>query len=150
MIVFFYFFIWPLVADVDFEFITRIAFSLEGGIEGEDRDLSIVAAWQDFLRNPIIGSSFVGTLDGYYPHNIVVEALMATGIVGGVWFVAYLLIVLFKCFGLLYKKISFPFAIIMLVMVASSLLSGALFMGVDIWPWSVFIVSLYSKNLEVS
>jgi hypothetical protein len=150
LFVFFYFFVWPLIADIDFEFISRIAFSLEGGVDGEDRDLSIAAAWQDFLHNPVIGSSFVGTLDGYYPHNIVVEALMATGILGGIWFLAYLFIVLFKCFVLLYKKISFPFAIIMLGIIASSLLSGSLFMGVDLWPWSVFIISLYNKNLEAS
>ncbi|WP_207495316.1 O-antigen ligase family protein [Aridibaculum aurantiacum] len=142
-------FVWPSIADVDLEFITRISFSFEKGLEGEERDLSITAAWHDFLRHPFLGSSFVGTFDGYYPHNIVVEALMATGVLGGFFFISFLGFVIFKSFMLLRQSKYFPFGMIMLAIIFTSLLSGALFMGVDLWPWSVLIASTYHQKLAV-
>jgi O-antigen ligase len=39
--------------------------------------------WNQFVSSPLLGSGVVEENTGFYPHNIVVEAYMATGIVGG-------------------------------------------------------------------
>jgi len=50
----------------------------------EARDFAFQGAWSDFLGSPLIGRHFVGSFDNFYPHNIVLEVLMATGLVGAV------------------------------------------------------------------
>lgn len=52
----------------------------------EERDFLLEVAWQDFLSSPILGSSYVISVGNASPHNIVVEALMSTGLLGGVFF----------------------------------------------------------------
>lgn len=47
----------------------------------ELRDVIYDQAWQDFLSAPVFGYSYM-TSGGYSPHNIFLEALMATGVVG--------------------------------------------------------------------
>lgn len=41
-------------------------------------------AWEQFLHSPMFGSGFAEAVSGTYPHNIVIESLMALGVVGGV------------------------------------------------------------------
>lgn len=45
------------------------------------RILSIREAWTLFTNSPIFGARFV-TVNGGYPHNIILEALMSTGLIG--------------------------------------------------------------------
>jgi len=56
-----------------------------GGVT-EERDIIYALAWGDFLRSPLLGSSYMVSAGGYSPHNFLLEALMATGVVGGVFF----------------------------------------------------------------
>jgi O-antigen ligase len=39
--------------------------------------------WSQFVSSPLLGSGVVEDNTGFYPHNVVVEAFMATGVVGG-------------------------------------------------------------------
>jgi hypothetical protein len=48
----------------------------------EARDIIFSAAWQDFLSSPLLGTSYVVSYANSSPHNIVLESLMATGLVG--------------------------------------------------------------------
>lgn len=43
------------------------------------------SAWEDFVDHPLTGRAFDGRY-GMYPHNLLIESLMATGIVGGLSF----------------------------------------------------------------
>lgn len=52
----------------------------------EERNYIYAVAWQDFLSSPIVGKSFIVSVGGYSAHNFVLEALMATGVVGGMLF----------------------------------------------------------------
>ena len=47
-------------------------------------------AWEDFVENPLTGRAFDGRY-GTYPHNLLLESFMATGIVGGLSFLWILL-----------------------------------------------------------
>ncbi len=53
-----------------------------GGLR-EERDFLLDVAWQDFLSSPIFGNSYVLSVGNESPHNIVMDALMSTGLLGG-------------------------------------------------------------------
>lgn len=59
---------------------------------GEESRLYIYEmAIKDFLSNPLFGHSIEGTF-GFYPHNLVIESFMATGVLGGLaflWLIGY-------------------------------------------------------------
>ncbi len=48
----------------------------------ELRDIIFAAAWEDFLSSPVIGSSYVVSFMNAEAHNIILESLMATGLMG--------------------------------------------------------------------
>jgi len=55
----------------------------------EERDYALETAFLDFLGSPFFGSGYLTSIGRQFPHNIVVDALMATGVVGfAVFFVA--------------------------------------------------------------
>lgn len=56
-------------------------FDTSAGRAFELRDIIFDQAWHDFLSEPVFGYSYM-TSGGYSPHNIFLEALMATGVVG--------------------------------------------------------------------
>jgi hypothetical protein len=53
---------------------------------GEERNYIYSQAWADFLSSPIIGRSYMVSSGNYAAHNFVLEALMATGVLGGMLF----------------------------------------------------------------
>lgn len=61
-----------------------LMFDPSAGRAFELRDVIFAQAWQDFLSAPVFGFSYM-TSGGYSPHNIFLEALMATGVVGAVF-----------------------------------------------------------------
>jgi hypothetical protein len=61
-----------------------------GGVK-EERDYQYASAIQDFLESPLVGKQFVTSYDHFYPHNIALEVLMATGVLGGLLFALILM-----------------------------------------------------------
>lgn len=59
-------------------------FDNSAGHAFELRDVIYDQAWHDFLSEPVFGYSYM-TSGGYSPHNIFLEALMATGVVGSIF-----------------------------------------------------------------
>ena len=50
------------------------------------------AAWNQFLDSPVLGSGVEESTGLDYPHNVVIESFMATGILGGTAFVMLIMI----------------------------------------------------------
>ncbi len=76
----------------------RVTARLEASTEGVDdsvvgRQIAYAGALSQFLSNPITGDYIEERITKYYPHNIILESLMATGIIGGI----PLLIILTHC-----------------------------------------------------
>ena len=46
------------------------------------------SAWNQFLANPLTGSGLEDPVFGGYPHNLLIEAFMATGVFGGTLLIA--------------------------------------------------------------
>lgn len=51
----------------------------------EARDLIYAAAWEDFLSSPILGKSYVVSFENSLAHNLILETLMSTGLIGAVF-----------------------------------------------------------------
>ncbi len=73
-------FLADLKIDTFVRVIHFIEFRSEGGME--IRDFEYQSAWNQFLRSPIIGDAYIEEFTNFYPHNIFLELLMATGVIG--------------------------------------------------------------------
>jgi len=119
-------------------------------ISGENKDLSAnirKTTWEgsimQFMNNPILGDSLVEKVTNYYPHNVIIESFLATGIFGGLIF----------CF-ILIASITFSIRLVRLQKTAAwivalyvqyfsaSLLSGALWGNYQMWYYLAAIVGL--------
>lgn len=57
-----------------------------------ERELLFAGAWRQFVASPLLGDAFIERRFMSYPHNILLESMMATGIVGLVLLIAVLLV----------------------------------------------------------
>ena len=73
--------------------LSRIASAMSPGRDtgASDRLELLSDSWDQFLEAPVLGSGLEESNRRDYPHNVVVESFMATGLVGGV---AFLLIII--------------------------------------------------------
>ena len=108
---------------------TRLRLTVEEG-EMTGRDILYKQAFDLFLDSPILGSQFAffaerGT---YYSHNIILDALMGLGIIGG-WMLVYMLVRSLKVSYQLIKKgdTSFWICLILMQQIFSSMTSGAFY-----------------------
>lgn len=99
-------------------------------------------AWSQFLRSPIIGDRIVERIYKFYPHNLLIEVLMATGLIG------FLLFFLSSINSLLnFRRLikvrnqKFFFYIIFLVFFMISSTSGSLVFSSDYFVYLSFILS---------
>jgi O-antigen ligase len=102
----------------------------------EVRDFSFEGAWNDFLSSPIVGKQFVGTYDNFYPHNIFLEVLMATGLLGGIYFLIYFYQFSLSSFRLISQKrfqLYTPLVFTSLICFFLSITSGSIFASPEIW-----------------
>lgn len=102
----------------------------------EVRDFSFESAWNDFLSSPFVGKQFVGTYDNFYPHNIFLEVLMATGIFGGVFFLIYFFKFSTSSIRLITKqrfKLYTPLVFTSFICFFLSVTSGSIFSSPEIW-----------------
>lgn len=74
-------------------FLDRLLYTVEVG-EDEARGSLLSVAFNEFVENPFFGNAMLIQKDGItgsYPHNIIVEAFMATGFFGGMVFVFFVI-----------------------------------------------------------
>jgi hypothetical protein len=141
-----------LIGDVisidDFYMFQRLTQFQEEGVGEEYRTIAIRWAWNDFLKNPIIGNHFVNSYDNFYPHNVFVELFMATGLVGFFLFLGFYHKVVIK-YVLIVKTTKKDF-FLLLIYTPIALLgftSGSLFQSNDFWLFTV-LVALKPFNLR--
>lgn len=90
------------------------------------------AAIDYFLKNPVFGYSIVDKY-GIYPHNIYLESLMATGIIGSIPFFILLKRLFYKIrMEINLKRIS-GISVIMILYLLFSFSSGSLYFTPELW-----------------
>lgn len=136
--------IFSLGADVD----RLSSFGLKDEDYGGGRADLYAEAWDKFTSAPLFGSSLF-LQNGSYPHNLFLEALMATGILGGIC----LLLIFFRSFRnlvVLAKGNHLVFWLLLLGMQAltGTMTSGAIYYDPMIWTMLGVGLGLVSVHLN--
>ena len=108
-----------------------------------------VAAWLQFTESPWFGDALFERVELTYPHNVLVEALMATGILGFLA-VCGIFIMMGRAIlrVLLYRPDAAWVAMIALQSILVSLISGSLFQSGIFWVYATAVVVVASPRHE--
>lgn len=119
--------------------------AITGGTSTLGRLSLYEGAWNQFIRNPVLGSSLVERTWLTYPHNAVLEAFMATGIAGGLAFTLAVLLGIVRAFQIMrYNPEMSWLSLLFLQAVIAHMLSSSLYFAP--WLWGLLGVVL---GLEV-
>jgi O-Antigen ligase len=107
-------------------------------------------AIDDFLQSPVIGKHFLlshGVGEGFYPHNLLVEAFMALGLIGGCFFLYLVFAALRVCIGFLKKNFSFSWVSLLFIQAfILGLASGAFWGSQAFWILMMLLFSIYDRQ----
>jgi O-antigen ligase len=85
-------------------------------------------AWYQFLQNPWLGNSLEANRIGYYPHNILLEALITTGFFGFLCYTVFLIFVLKKSIYIMKEKPSHFFIVVIFIQaLTQGMFSGGIY-----------------------
>ncbi len=146
----------PLVLSVDSYFGTRTFERLFGQSQFDDvttlvRVNIFDSAIDQFLRNPVFGDGLEVRDVGGYPHNLILEAFMTTGIVGGVAFVLMLALAISWAWRVVRYVPAFGWlGLIFIQYFVATQFSGSLFESTTFWGilGALFAVSI--RNHDIS
>jgi O-antigen ligase len=110
----------------------------------DERGLIYQTAWKQFLENPIIGDKFIENTSKWYPHNIMLESLMSTGIIGTSMFLIYIISFIFSFRSLYQKNELLLIYFVGLYYFLCCLTSGSLWNSIEIWIFPV--LSIYHSK----
>lgn len=97
-------------------------------------------AFQEFLQKPLTGNAYIETVFGFYSHNIILDAAMATGIVG----LALILWIHFRTVVLSWAAMvrgEFLLPLIAIQYLAAIQFSGALVSSSEFWVVACMIIA---------
>lgn len=114
----------------------------------DGRVTAIRDALRQFNESPILGSSVVEQNSGSYPHNVIVEAFMATGILGGTAFVALIVTASLACVRILRSCQDAVWVVLVFVQnLVAAMFSGGLWDSGVFWA-SLIAVLAIARSLE--
>jgi O-antigen ligase len=103
----------------------------------------LLGGLRQFLEDPLLGSFLEEKINKEYPHNLILESFMATGIVGGVIFSIFYLSVFWATIkNITRSQFTMP-GFIALSSLIFSLFSGGLSFYVDFWLNSAIMLAMY-------
>jgi hypothetical protein len=90
-----------------------------------------------FSEHPLLGSSMTMKNEQVWPHNLVVESFMATGILGGLAFTAFVISLIWKALRLAIFGIEGAWlGLLCLEATIGAMFSGALYISVFFWAFA--------------
>lgn len=118
----------------------------ERGEDGkEERDYEWQSAWNQFLRNPVVGDAFVNDYDRSYSHNIFLDVLMSTGLIGGTLFFTFFTFLMIKVryitSQIKFRPLVAGYIVLFFTALISALVSGGIFNVYPFWLLSCFLLS---------
>lgn len=130
---------------IGFGVITRFETALDKGGDqsGQVRGAAMTYGWEEFMDHPLTGNAIEEPKTGEYPHNLVIESFMATGIVGGTLFVSFILTALFSAFRILTAVPEKAWvSLLFFQYFLSSLVSGSLYQSDSFWCLSLCVTTI--------
>lgn len=115
------------------------------------RHESFSGAWNQFISNPLTGDFIDERSTGFYPHNMLLEALMSTGLIGGLAFLSFTVIAIWKSYVMVRDRQSYAWiGLIFIQYCVGSQFSGALYLSDTFWIFSVLAIFATKKKLKIS
>jgi len=115
----------------------------------EARDVVFRNAWNDFLDRPLAGKYFVTSVERHYPHNIIIEVFMATGVIGAFLYFGFFIPLLYNLARVITNAMGpkmFFMGILLMPILVGNMFSGSLFQSVDLWiVMTLFLVGCSNK-----
>jgi hypothetical protein len=117
----------------------------------DNERLSILGnAWNGFLNSPVLGTGFEEKVFHIYPHNLLVEACMATGIAGGLIMLCIYIYSVIGSFKLLKDNTKNWIGLLCIMALITGLTTGGLWGSFKFWALIVLVNNLrYSKKSMV-
>lgn len=115
--------------------ITRFSFTGSSDDRStQGRLISVSSALRDAIDNPLLGAQLEERITRWYPHNLFVEALMATGLVFGSMFIFVTLSVVRMSLFAIRHRYSYSWvSLIFLQHFAQGMFSSGLYTAIDFW-----------------
>jgi len=115
------------------------------------RTEQIASAWRLFLDHPVLGATLEDPAFRIYPHNIVVEALMATGIIGTAFLIGFLLSVLSRAFKLAKTKNDYTeFAALFVQYLVAAQFSAGLYLTNTMWAMATLVAAVSIQHATIA
>jgi O-antigen ligase len=108
--------------------------SLDGDASSISRFISFRGAFEQFVGSPVFGDGIEERIIQQYPHNVILEAFMATGVVGGVPFLVIVIAAIRASWGLLRLNSQHTWvSLIAIQNVVGAQFSGAIWSSGPMW-----------------
>lgn len=118
---------------------------------GRDQEARVVlwdSAWQEFLQSPLLGVSLEDPSFPGYPHNIIFEAFLSTGLVGGVCVVILILLTFMRAtYWVLVDEEKGWLGLVGIQMLVWAMFSGALYARPETWAMMGLILGYDGRTL---
>ncbi|WP_341223649.1 O-antigen ligase family protein [Loktanella salsilacus] len=115
------------------------------------RMVSFEGAWTQFLSSPFIGDAIEERITNFYPHNLMLEALMATGIAGGLPFLGLLIMTLRCAWNLVSQgSKSMWMGVIAIQYIVAAMFSGSIYSSNTMWVLIALSLSASSIKRKAS
>lgn len=115
---------------------------LNKGSESEQRYYLFKDAIEQFFNNPIFGYQAIGV----YPHNLIFEAFLSLGILGGLLFIYIIVISIYFSISLIKTSTTNWIGLIFMMYIISTFVSGALWNSFEFWSLLALSFTLYKNK----
>lgn len=126
----------------DLNLLTRIVSASSGDdMAVSARQESYAGALEQFMERPLLGDFLEERSSGFYPHNLTLEAFMATGLIGGMAFLAISLMALIKAIQAIQRHTSRAWlGMIYVQYLVGAQFSGSLYASATFWGFAVLML----------
>lgn len=147
----FYSYFFEIIYFVDLyfpnDFLSRLLMAYEDVESVGGRNSLYRDGLTEFIDHPFIGNAITlqtGNASGYYPHNLIIEALMSTGIFGGFIFIFWVIESLYCSIKLIFLNNETTWIGLLLIQfLLFGMFSGNLYSSDIFWFLSVLVVLVY-------
>lgn len=111
------------------------------------RYTAYTGAIEQFTSNPIFGNALEEKLTGFYPHNVILESLMSTGLAGGLPFVALMTIVIYISLAWTSRRLAEGWiGLLFIQYFVGAQFSGSIYLSTTMWCLCGAIIGLQFKR----
>lgn len=100
-------------------------------------------AWSQFIQNPVFGSALEELNSRFYPHNLIIESFMSTGLVGGIAFCTILILGMWSAVTVMRLRPSYGWLSLLFFQYAiGAQFSGSLYESGTMWALLGAVIGL--------